>query len=61
MRSIFENFWICDALGIEFDEKCGFGLHATDESEKSGCHSRRILPSEADLRAIAWFERGHKK
>ena len=34
---------------------------ATDEFEKSGCHYGGILSSEADLRAIAWFERGHEK
>ena len=61
MRSKFEICWICNAPREQIDEKSGFGLGATDEFEKSGCHYGGILSSEADLRAIAWFERGPEK
>ena len=54
-------FLICNAPRVQIDEKSGFGMHATDEFEKSGYHYGGILSSEADWRAIAWFERGHAK
>ena len=61
MMSKVEIFWNFNAPRRQIYEKSGFGLGATDEFEKSGCHYGGILSSEADLRAIAWFERGPKK
>ena len=54
-------FWIFHAPRGQIDEKGLANTGATEEFEKSGCHYGGILSSEADLRAIAWFERGHEK
>ena len=61
MSSKFEISWILGAPRGQIYEKSGFGVGATDEFEKSGCHYGGILSSEADLRAIAGFERGPEK